>query len=239
MKYTIKILRKEREQTGQYWQSFIYETDNSAATAASALSDLNDREHLSDADGKPARRIEWECSCLQKKCGACAMIIDGIPRLACDAVLADMGKTQITLEPLRKFPVVCDLIADRSILFENLRTMQLWLAENAVITDKMQELAYQSSKCLQCGCCLEICPNFYAGGKFFGMAAVPVTTRLMSEMSPAAYRQIARQYAKHVFAGCGKSLACRNICPKKIDTENLLVNTNAKLWKLAVSCKMK
>jgi len=114
----------------------------------------------------------------------------------------------------------------------NLKTLGVWLSAAPTLTDGDWELAYESSGCLQCGCCLEVCPNFYADGPFFGMATVPLTARLLTELSPAEYRAFARQYAKHTFAGCGKSLACKDVCPRHIDTENLLVNANAlAIWK--------
>ena len=159
------------------------------------------------------------------------MVINGRPRLACDARISELG-TKITVEPLRKFPVVRDLIVDRSILMENLRKMKLWLREEAELPDGYRELAYEASGCIQCGCCLEICPNFYPGGEFCGMASVPVTTRLLTEMSVSSRKEIMREYSKHVFAGCGKSLSCRDVCPRHIDTEKLLVNSNAMaLWR--------
>ncbi|MBO6047281.1 MAG: hypothetical protein J6P61_05945 [Erysipelotrichaceae bacterium] len=58
------------------------------------------------------------------------------------------------------------------------------------------------------------------------MATVPLTTRLLIEMSPQEAKKVVKEYSSHVFAGCGKSLSCRNVCPRKIDTENLLVNAN-------------
>ena len=233
MNVTLKILRRERDVKESFWQCFRYvpKTDND--TVATALTELNKRENLTDADGNPARSVEWECSCLQKKCGACAMVIDGRPRLACDAPLREFVKAgRVRVEPLRKFPVVADLVVDRSVMFENLKTLRLWFEAEARISEAAEELAYDASRCLQCGCCLEICPNFYAGGSFFGMATVPITTRLLTEMTPKEYRVLAKLYAAHTFAGCGKSLACKDICPKKIDTEKLMVNANAlALWK--------
>lgn len=232
MKYILRILRKERDSESRIWQSFEYDTLSENDTVASALSHLNDCAELYDVDGSRARRIEWECSCLQKKCGACAMVIGGRPCLACDARLSEFQKRVVQIEPLRKFPVICDLIVDRSILYENLKTLRLWLTGQSELTDRYQDLAYESSECLQCGCCLEICPNFYVGGNFYGMATVPITTRLLTEMPPSEYREIAKLYSAHTFSGCGKSLACRDICPKKIDTEKLLVNANAlAIWK--------
>ena len=113
MKKTLRILRRGSAAEKAYWEDFPYETEESAATAATALTDLNAR----GAD------IAWECSCLQKKCGACAMVINGRPQLACAARLIDFSRQEIMIEPLRKFPVVCDLVVDRSILFENLKTL--------------------------------------------------------------------------------------------------------------------
>ena len=232
MIYTISVLRKERGAKETYWESFLFESETGHDTVASALRALNAREPLTNATGTPVRKIEWECSCLQKRCGACAMLVNGRPRLACDARLSEFSDGSVELKPLKKFPTVSDLTVDRSILFENLKTLRLWLRTDSELTDRDRELAYASSECIQCGCCLEICPNFYAGGRFCGMATVPITTRLLVEMPTKEAKEIAKRYVKHTFEGCGKSLACRDVCPRKIDTEKLMVNANAlALWK--------
>ena len=224
MKYILNISRQERGGDNAVLRRFEYETASSGDTVATALFALNGREELRDADGVPARRIEWECSCLQKKCGACAMLICGRPRLACDALLAEY-KGEITLKPLRKFPVICDLRVDRSIMLENLKTLRLWLACDPELSDENRESAFESSECIQCGCCLEVCPNFHAGGEFFGMSSVPVAARLLAEMPPEKRGEIAKLYKKHVLEGCERSFACQKVCPKNIDAEKLLVNT--------------
>ena len=232
MTYTIEILRRERGAKEAYTQRFLYEPAGPADTVATALRAINAREPLLDDQGREARPIEWASSCLQKKCGACAMRVQGRPRLACDARLSEWKGGLIRLEPLRKFPVVCDLVVDRSILFENLKTLELWLSGDAALSDARRDDAYEASGCIQCGLCLEVCPNFYAGGPFFGRSTVPVTARLLNEMSADERAGIARLYAKHTFEGCGKSLACRDVCPKHIDTERMLVNANAlAVWK--------
>ncbi|HAN43727.1 MAG TPA: succinate dehydrogenase [Sphaerochaeta sp.] len=222
MKYTLKVLRKAPGEEKQYWQDFEYESESENDTVASALLKIGE--------------VKWECSCLQKKCGACAMVIDNIPRLACDTKLSDCKSETITVQPLRKFPVISDLVVDRSILYRNLETMKTWLSQDADFgdanPDKYRELAYQGSECIQCGCCLEVCPNFYPGGSFFGMASVPLTMRLLSETDRKLYMDNAKLYRKHIYSGCGKALACKDICPRKIDTEKLLVNLNAlAVWK--------
>ncbi|MBR1811069.1 MAG: 4Fe-4S dicluster domain-containing protein [Clostridia bacterium] len=232
MQYVLKIRRRTSSAAKPYWQRFVYETDLAGATVATALSALNDRNLLTDIDGSSCTRIAWDCGCLQKKCGACAMVICGSPALACNVRLAELKAKEITVEPLRKFPVVADLIVDRSILRENLQTIRAWLTADAPASEQKNDVLYEASRCLQCGCCLEICPNFSTEGKFFGMAAMAPTTRLLTALPKAEAKMLREQYRRHVYAGCGKSLACRNVCPAGIDIEKLLVNSNAlAIWK--------
>lgn len=103
-----------------YWQEFRYERKENQ-TVAGMLEELNYKDDLTDTDGNPARRIQWECSCLQGMCGACAMVINNRPALACETFLRDLRGETVTLEPLRKFPTVCDLVVDRGIIQENLK----------------------------------------------------------------------------------------------------------------------
>ncbi len=224
-KQKIEILRRANAQAQSYIQEIIYESHHVDETVAGMLMRINDSEEIRDTEGKIIERIHWECGCLQKKCGACAMVINGRPRLACDAFLKDLGDT-IRVEPLKKFPPVRDLIVDRSIMKENLHQMELWGAEHVSLKDEETETAYEASRCLQCGCCLEVCPNFIAGGSFFGAAAFVPTTRLLTELPQAEQDALKQKYIQHVYAGCGKSLSCSSICPAGIDVEHLLVRSN-------------
>ena len=239
MTIQIDILRQADWEERPYLQRFRYEAENSDETVATALTKLNAQPDLLDMEERAASPIRWECSCLQKKCGACAMVVNGVPKLACDTRLSDF-KGKIRLEPLRKFPVIADLIVDRSVLYENLKAMQVWLEGNAVMGDRAAELGYEASRCLQCGCCLEVCPNFCPGGAFAGMAAAVPMTRLLAELPERQRRELSHTYRERVYEGCGKSLACRNICPAGIDIDQMLVNSNAiAVWKRLIKEKRK
>ncbi len=217
---TLEILRRNAPDDSPHWESYDYSTQDENANVATALTELN--HTLKNP-------VRWECSCLQKKCGACAMVINNRPRLACDTPLKDF-KDSVKIEPLRKFPVIADLIVDRSILFENLKIMKLWFGEDAKTNGS--QTAYEASRCLQCGCCLEICPNFFAGGDFSGMAAMIPAARLLTALPESQKKEIFKAYQKHVYEGCGKSLACRNVCPAGIEIDKLLVHSNAvAVWK--------
>lgn len=223
MKYKIEILRQKTSGSEPYRETLEFTTEYEGETVATMLEKLNaERED----------EIKWECNCLQKKCGACAMVINGKPRLACDTKLSEFGNKTISLEPLKKFPTVCDLMVDRSAMFENLKALGVWLENNAAHSEKRTEIAYEASRCLQCGCCLEVCPNFMIDGGFFSAAAITASSRIIAELEGKKKYEILRYYRKNLFGGCGKSLSCMNVCPMEIDVQNLLVNSNAAaVWK--------
>lgn len=235
MNYTIEILRRQNRDAASYRQIIAYTTDDTEMTVATLLKTLNANPELTDCEGKPVAKIEWECSCLQKKCGACAMRINSKPRLACDTKLGDFRDGKIILEPLKKFPVIADLVVDRSVMFRNLKNIGLWLEKEARHTKKSEDIAYESSRCLQCGCCLEVCPNFIPGEEFYSAASFVPTARVLSELPKKDKADILKSYVDKIYKGCGKSLSCRDVCPAQIDIEHLLVNNNAvAVWKRSI-----
>lgn len=178
---------------------------------------------------KNVRPLAWEHSCLQRKCGACAMIIDGVPRLACDVRLSSLKKETVSIEPLRKFPVIEDLMVDRSTMMARLKELSIWYDGEAKVSG--EQMAFEASKCLQCGLCLEVCPNFTVGDTFSGMAAMAPMARLIAKLPDSQRKKLSENYQRAVYEGCGKSLACRDVCPAGIDMDGLLVRSNgAAVW---------
>ena len=57
-----------------------------------------------------------------------------------------------TLFWARRISGIADLIVDRSIMFENLKSIGLWPEKEARHTKRGEEIAYEASRCLQCGC---------------------------------------------------------------------------------------
>lgn len=227
MSIKIRIKRCKDAASKPYYQEFIYEGGTEASVAA-VLNELNSRVPLTDINGNEAEPISWECSCLVRKCGACAMRINGLPRLACSTFLSSLKGNTVTLEPLSKFPLVKDLVVDRSAIFENLKRIELWLQSDAHMKDATHAARYQSAKCIMCGCCLEVCPNFHNEGSFTGAVAPVNAFRLLDEEQDAEHRgSLSIDYEKDYFEGCGKSLSCRDICPAGIPVDELVVRSNA------------
>jgi len=232
VKKLIEILRRTSAEDAPWWQTFAFATDDEEATVATALRALNERADLRDVEGAPAEPIRWENSCLQRKCGACAMVINGVPRLACDTRLAELRGERVRLQPLSKFAVVADLVVDRDSLMSRLREAQAWLEGDAELRDRRWNVAYNASRCLQCGLCLEVCPNFAADGDYGGMAAMVPLARLLSQAPKEQREALAESYRETVYGGCAKSLACRKVCPAELDLDGLLSRSNAAaIWR--------
>ena len=223
-KMIVEIVRKRRNEDTSYIEKYEYQYHDDKETVATMLNNLNLRDDVKE-------KIVFKQSCLQKKCGACAMLINGRPGLACGNKLVDLGD-YVKLEPLKKFPVVVDLVVDRSIMSDNLKIMEVYLKDKAIVNEKRNELSYEASRCLQCGCCLEVCPNFMIDNDFTGMASAMPLSRIINELDKKELKEVSEAYNKYVFSDCGKSLACVDICPANIRIEDLLVNSNAiAIWK--------
>src|SRR5699024_6311100 len=112
-------------------------------------------------------------------CGACSMVINGTARQSCTALI-DQFEQPIKLEPMSTFPIVKDLQVDRSFMFDNLKRVQAWvpidgtydLGPGPRMPENKRQSAYDRSKCMTCGVCLEVCPNVNDKSSFMGAGAI-------------------------------------------------------------------
>ncbi|MBE6489885.1 MAG: succinate dehydrogenase/fumarate reductase iron-sulfur subunit [Methanobrevibacter sp.] len=180
--------------------------------------------------------IEYSCSCLQGLCGACAMVINSQPKLACKTFVNDeiMVKEYgiITIEPLSKFPLVKDLKVDRSILHDVMIDCEQWLESDARVGDDLN-FDYEMSMCLMCGCCTEACPN-YGFDDFVGTQVAVSASKLISQESDSQHsKSIKRKYKDKFYPHCLKTLACEDVCPMKIPTQRAISKMNRKsVWRI-------
>ena len=222
----VKIKRQSAPQAEPYWQSFVYEGSRHV-TVSAVLDALNYTDDLFDAEGSPAPRIRWECSCMQAVCGGCAMVINGVPALACSTFADRVKGDTLVLEPLSKFPVVADLITDRGIIYENLNQAKAYLEGSAVSDKRHHGQQYSVAKCLKCGLCLEVCPNYRPGGSFFG-AVLANEAYLITSQSAEKKHRLVKEYKEHFGAGCSKALSCQTVCPAGIETITSIMRMNRK-----------
>src|SRR5919106_3553348 len=76
-----------------------------------------DAVHRIQADQAPDLAVRWNCKA--GKCGSCSAEINGSPRLMCMTRLSSLRLDEsITIEPMRTFPRVRDLVTDVSWNYE-------------------------------------------------------------------------------------------------------------------------
>jgi succinate dehydrogenase / fumarate reductase iron-sulfur subunit len=124
----LRVKRQDRPDSEAYWQTFsIPYRPNMNIT--SVLQQIQGRPETSD--GAQTTPVNYDAACLEEVCGSCTMVINGKARQACSALIdhirAEVGDGPIIIEPMSKFPVVRDLIVDRTRMFENLKRIKGWL----------------------------------------------------------------------------------------------------------------
>jgi succinate dehydrogenase / fumarate reductase iron-sulfur subunit len=178
------------------------------------------------AAGARTTPVAWDSNCLEEVCGACTMLVNGRVRQACSTLVEKLPVGPVTLEPMSKFPVVRDLVVDRSRMFDSLKRVKAWIQ-----LDGSYDLGpgprysqgewadrYALSRCFTCGSCLEVCPNVNSRSSYIGPAAVS-QARLMN-LHPTGKLHAGERIEALMGDGgvfdCGNSQNCVQICPKEV-----------------------
>lgn len=217
-----EILRQDNADSTPYLESFDIE-HRPNMNVISGLMEI--QRNPINADGKKTTPVTWEMSCLEEVCGACSMVINGRPRQSCTA-LVDNFEHPIRLEPMKTFPVVRDLIVNRSVMFDSLKKIKAWvpidgthdLGEGPRMPERKRQWAYELSKCMTCGVCLEACPNVSSGSSFMGPAPLS-QVRLFNAHPTGSMNKDERLneiMGDGGLANCGNAQNCVVACPKGI-----------------------
>lgn len=217
-----EVERRDSTESESYFEKFELQY-RANMNVISALMEI--RRNPVNMDGKKTTPVNWDMNCLEEVCGACSMVINGKARQSCTA-LVDQLEQPIRLQPMKTFPVVRDLVVDRSRMFDSLKKVKAWvpidgthdLGEGPRMPERKRQWAYELSKCMTCGVCLEACPNVNDKSDFIGPAALS-QVRLMNAHPTGAMNRDERLNAimgEGGLAGCGNSQNCVESCPKGI-----------------------
>lgn len=218
----IKIFRQDDEASAPYWDDFSLPYQPNMNVIA-CLMEI--QMHPQNKQGKTINPVAWESNCLEEVCGACSMLINGVPRQACSA-LVDKLEQPIRIAPLSKFKTVRDLVVDRTPMFQALGTVKAWvpidgtydLGPGPKISAVEAERAYAFSRCMTCGCCMEACPQYNDASAFIGPAPLG-QANLFNNNPIAGLDKDDRLHAVMGVGGvadCGKAQNCSKVCPKGI-----------------------
>lgn len=166
-----------------------------------------------------ARGLMYRHSCHHSACGTCAMRINGVERLACMTRLADLRGEIITLEPLKGFPPIADLVVDMSGFYSDIDADWSCLkpSDTPAAADTLQrERPLRLEDCIECGCCVSACPVVADEKKFMGPAALAALNNQLSKTPAARGELLARAGAPRGEPRCRRALDCSRVCPTRV-----------------------
>jgi fumarate reductase iron-sulfur subunit len=177
--------------------------------------------------------LQFDFCCRAAICGACAMVINGRPNLACKTKTKDLPDT-ITLLPLPVFKLVGDLSVDTGTWFREMYSkVESWVHTNksfdpGAIEERMDnsvaEEIYELERCIECGCCVSACGTARLRDDFLGAVSLNRIARF--RVDPRDERSDADLYEligndAGIF-GCMGLLACEDVCPKGLPLQDQL-----------------
>jgi succinate dehydrogenase / fumarate reductase iron-sulfur subunit len=182
--------------------------------------------------------IAFDSDCREGICGMCSLVVNGVPHgpdrgtTVCQLHMRRFkdGDT-ITIEPWRAkaFPVVKDLIVDRSAL-DRIIVAGGYVSVNCggapdgntiLIPKGIAETAMDSAACIGCGACVAACKN--ASAHLF-MAAKIAHLSLLPQGKAERYRRVIAmidQADADGFGSCSNEGECEAVCPKEIPISNI------------------
>ncbi len=191
-----------------------------------------DAIHQIQAEQANDLAVRWNCKA--GKCGSCSAEVNGNPRLMCMTRLNELPLDRpVTVEPMRAFPPVKDLVTDVSWNFRVKTKIKpfkprapdapdgTWRMDQADV-DRVQEFR----KCIECFLCQDVCHVLrehhlheeFIGPRFLVYVAALEMHPLDTEDRVEALRQA------HGIGFCNITKCCTRVCPEHITiTDNAII----------------
>jgi len=182
--------------------------------------------------------VAFDHDCREGICGQCGVFINGRPHgpgrgtATCQVHMRSFadGET-IVIEPWRAgpFPVLCDLVTDRSALdrviasggFISVNTGSAPEANTTPVSKRDADEAFDAAACIGCGACVAVCKNasamLFVGAKISHLATMP---QGRPERTDRALAMVEAMEAEG-FGGCTQTGACEAVCPKEISVRTI------------------
>ncbi len=185
--------------------------------------------------------LAFRYSCRGAVCGSCAILINGMPLLACktqvsrveelnnayEVYLPQKGRAPedgMLLEPIPKLPVLRDLVVDWEPFFEHFEKLELQLKgsgnppekEYLLEKDRVRELE-KYTNCISCALCWSACPVVGDVKGYPGPAALAKLYRFyLDPREPGHAGRL--DFANRDFGwwACDFYTNCRKVCPKGV-----------------------
>ncbi|MDB4951583.1 MAG: succinate dehydrogenase subunit [Gemmatimonadetes bacterium] len=191
-----------------------------------------DAIHQIQAEQANDLAVRWNCKA--GKCGSCSAEINGMPRLMCMTRLGELDLSQpVTVEPMRAFPRIRDLVTDVSWNFAAKKSLKpfkprapdapdgTWRMDQRDV-DRVQEFR----KCIECFLCQDVCHvlrDHHKHDEFVGPRLL--VQAAMLEMHPLDTEDRVDDLRRaHGIGYCNITKCCTKVCPEGITiTDNAII----------------
>ena len=215
MKVTLKIQRFDPEADAKpHWKEYKVDVEPSDRL----LDALHQVKWYQDGT------LAFRRSCAHGVCGSDALTINSVNRLACKVLMANLG-ARVTVEPLRGFPIIKDLVVDMDPFFEKYRSVKPYLItyDPPPPTERYQSQEDRAriddtTKCILCGACTSSCPSFWGNREYVGPAAIVQAHRfIFDSRDQGANERLEILNDRTGVWRCRTIFNCVGACPREID----------------------
>lgn len=179
------------------------------------------------------RDLMFRHACHHASCGTCAVRINGREKLPCIAPVRDYAGKVITIEPLRNFEIVGDLVVDMGQFFRNQEASGFEITRPTENTLGGKPIAHTEGldpasaavvpfnrfeNCVECGICLSACPTMAADHKFFGPAGLAAIKHQLDKTTDPMERTRLLELAddEQGVWRCHSAWECTEACPQQV-----------------------
>jgi len=184
------------------------------------------------ADNANDLACRWNCKA--GRCGSCSAEINGMPKLMCMTRLSSLPLDKpVTVEPMRAFPHVKDLVTDVSWNFEVKKRIKKFTPRPPDAPDGTWRMAQKDvdrvqefRKCIECFLCQDVCHvlrEHHLHEEFIGPRFLVHVAAL--EMHPLDTENRIEELQKaHGIGYCNITKCCTKVCPENITiTDNAII----------------
>jgi succinate dehydrogenase / fumarate reductase, iron-sulfur subunit len=202
------------------------------ATSVSEGMVVLDAIHQIQAESASDLAVRWNCKA--GKCGSCSAEINGIPRLMCMTRLSELDLSKpVTVEPMKAFPLVKDLVTDVSSNFRAKKRIRKFTPRPPDAPDGTWRMAQADAdrvqefrKCIECFLCQDVCHvlrDHQLHEQFVGPRLLVHAAQL--EMHPLDILDRTSELKEsHGIGYCNITKCCTKVCPEHITiTDNAII----------------
>jgi succinate dehydrogenase / fumarate reductase iron-sulfur subunit len=191
-----------------------------------------DAMHQVQAEKANDLAVRWNCKA--GKCGSCSAEVNGQPRLMCMTRLNELDlNTPVTIEPMRAFPLIRDLVTDVSWNYKAKKSIKKFKPRAPDAPDGTWRMAQvdvervqEFRKCIECFLCQDVCHvlrDHAMFDQFVGPRHMVYSAAL--EMNPLDTEDRVHDLkAAHGIGFCNITKCCTKVCPENITiTDNAII----------------